>query len=156
MASDHPLTYEELIDNYEFKVARRILIREYPWIKDVFIRNPDDVNKYNLIFIDIMFNPFELGEEKGWRIPGYIIRTVGYSNDFWSPYLSTYYTGEGRDDVRDLVTSIEKMLEDLHKSAAIPQEMRLPGSRKLNIGSWYTEPGTQVPTDYVDWANELE
>ena len=52
MASDFPLTYEELLDNYEFKVGRRILIREYPWIKDVILKDPEDVNKYNLIFVD--------------------------------------------------------------------------------------------------------
>jgi hypothetical protein len=155
MPTDHPLTYEELIDNYEFKVGRRILIREYPWIKDVVLKHPDEVNKYNLIFIDVVIDPFELAQEKGWRLANYIVRSIERGDDFWSPYLSTYFTGIG-DEAREMVQGMEKTLEDLHKSPAIPSEMRLPGHRKLNIGSWYTEPGTQVPTDYVDWANELE
>jgi hypothetical protein len=155
MPSDFPLTYEELIDNYEFKVGRRILIREYPWIKDVVVKTPEDVNRYNLIFVDVIIDPFELAQEKGWRLANYIVRSIERGDDFWSPYLSTYFTGIG-DEARDMVQGMEKTLEDLHKSPAIPQEMRLPGHRKLNIGSWYTEPGTQVPTDYIDWAKELE
>jgi len=156
MPSEFPMTYEELIDNYEFKVGRRILIREYPWIKDVVVKTPEDVNRYNLIFVDIIIDPFELAQEKGWRLASYVVRSIERGDDFWSPYLSTYYTGEGRDEAMDLVRGMEKTLEDLHKSPAIPQEMRLPGHRKLNIGSWYTQPGTQVPTDYIDWAKELE
>jgi hypothetical protein len=31
----YPMTYEELIDNYEYKIAKKMLLREYPWIKDV-------------------------------------------------------------------------------------------------------------------------
>ena len=155
MPSEFPMTYEELIDNYEFKVGRRILVREYPWIKDVVVKTPEDVNRYNLIFVDIIIDPFELAQEKGWRLANYIVRSIERGDDFWSPYLSTYFTGIG-DEARDMVRRMEQTLEDLHKSPAIPQEMRLPGHRKLNIGSWYTQPGTQVPTDYVDWAKELE
>lgn len=156
MPLEFPITYEELIDNYEFKVGRRILVREYPWIKDVVVKTPEDINKYNLIFLDIIIDPFELAQEKGWRLAGYVVRSIERGYDFWSPYLSTYYTGEGRDEATDLDRGMEKTLEDLHKSPAIPQEMRLPGHRKLNIGQWYTQPGTQVPTDYIDWAKELE
>ena len=154
MASDFPMTYEELLDNYEFKVGRRILIREYPWIKDVILKDPEDVNKYNLIFVDVIINPFELAQEKGWRLASYVVRSIERGDYFWSPYLTTYFTDIGEEG-RDMVRRMEKTLEDLHKSPAIPLEMRLPGHRKLNIGSWYTQPGTQVPTDYIDWAKEL-
>jgi hypothetical protein len=155
MATDYPLTYEELLDNYEFKVGKRILTREYPWIKDVIIKNPDEVNKYNLIFVDVIINPFELSEEKGWRLASYVVKSIERGDNFWAPYLSTFFTNMG-EEARELVQSMEKILEDLHKSPAIPQEMRLPGHRRLNIGSWYTQPGTQVPTDYIDWSKELE
>jgi hypothetical protein len=149
------MTYEELLDNYEFKVGRRILIREYPWIKDVILKDPEDVNKYNLIFVDVIINPFELAQEKGWRLASYVVRSIERGDYFWSPYLTTYFTDIGEEG-RDMVRRMEKTLEDLHKSPAIPLEMRLPGHRKLNIGSWYTQPGTQVPTDYIDWLKELE
>jgi hypothetical protein len=154
MPSDFPMTYDEFMDNYEFKVAKRILMREYPWIKDVQLEKPDELNRWNLIFLDLSIDPFELSVEKGWPLAFYVTNSVMKDGDFWSPYLSTYYSGNS-DEARELVSNIEKMLEDLHRSPAIPKEMKLPGHRKLNIGSWHIQPGTQVPTDYVDWLREL-
>ena len=154
MASENPITYDELLDNYEFKVGKRILTREYPWIKDVYMRNPDDVNKYNLIFMDIMFDPFQLAEQEGWRMASYVVRSIERGDDFWSPYLSTFYSSHP-DDARALVQKIDKSLEDLHKSPAIPQDLKLPATRKLNVGSFHVQLGTKVPTDYIDWQKEL-
>ena len=154
MASENPMTYDELLDNYEFKVGKRILTREYPWIKDVYMRNPDDVNKYNLIFMDIMFDPFQLAEQEGWRMASYVVRSIERGDDFWSPYLSTFYSSHS-DDARALVQKIDKSLEDLHKSPAIPQDLKLPATRKLNVGSFHVQLGTKVPTDYIDWQKEL-
>jgi hypothetical protein len=155
MPSEFPLTYEEFLDNYEFKVAKRMLLREYPWIKDVFFRNPEEVKKYNLIFLDVTFDPFELGEQEGWRLASYVITNVQRGDDFWSPYLSTYFR-TNTDDARALVQEIDKSLEGIHSSPAIPKEMKLPEHRKLNIGTWHIPQGLQVPTDYVDWHGELE
>ena len=155
MPSEFPLTYEEFLDNYEFKVAKRMLLREYPWIKDVFFRNPEEVNKYNLIFLDVTFDPFELAQQDGWRLASYIVRTIERGDDFWSPYLSIFFT-TNTDDARALVQEIDKSLESIHSSPAIPKEMKLPEHRKLNIGTWHIPQGLQVPTDYVDWHGELE
>ena len=155
MPSEFPLTYEEFLDNYEFKVAKRMLLREYPWIKDVFFRNPEEVNKYNLIFLDVAFDPFELAQQDGWRLASYIVRTIERGDDFWSPYLSIFFT-TNTDDARALVQEMDKSLESIHASPAIPKEMKLPEHRKLNIGTWHIPQGLQVPTDYVDWHGELE
>ena len=57
--ADHPMTYQQLMDNYEFKIAKKMLKREYPWIKDVVIRE-DEINKWNLIFLDVTIDPYEL------------------------------------------------------------------------------------------------
>jgi hypothetical protein len=35
MASSYPqLTLDELYDNYQYKVVKKALMREYPWIKE--------------------------------------------------------------------------------------------------------------------------
>jgi len=156
MASDNPITYEEFLDNYEFKVAKRILLREYPWIKDVRYIHPDDINKWNLIFVDIFIDPFELSELKGWTVANYVTLSIERGEEFWSPYLTTFFTKSIGEEGREMVIEMETTLEDIHKSSAIPQEMKLPGHRKLNIGSWHTVEGLTVPTDYVDWRNHIE
>ena len=155
MPSEFPLTYEEFLDNYEFKVAKRMLLREYPWIKDVFFRNPEEVNKYNLIFLDLIIDPFELGEQEGWRLASYVTKSVERGDDFWSPYLSTFFR-TNTDDARELVHKMDKTLENIHTSPAIPKEMKLPEHRKLNIGTWHIPQGLTIPTDYIDWHKELE
>ena len=156
MPSDNPITYEEFLDNYEFKVAKRILLREYPWIKDVRYLNPDDINKWNLIFVDIFINPYELSEQEGWTVANYVTLSIERGEEFWSTYLTTFFTKSIGEEGREMVIEMEKTLEDIHKSSAIPQEMKLPGHRKLNIGSWHTVEGLTVPTDYVDWRNHIE
>ena len=156
MPSDHPMTYEEFLDNYEFKVAKRILLREYPWIKDVRFLSPDDINKWNLIFVDIFIDPFELAGEKGWTLAFYVPQSIERGEEFWSPYLTTFFTKSIGEEGREMVIEMEKTLEDIHKSSAIPQEMKLPGHRKLNIGSWHTVEGLTVPTNYVDWRKHID
>jgi hypothetical protein len=156
MPSDNPITYEEFLDNYEFKVAKRILLREYPWIKDVRYLDPDDINKWNLIFVDIFINPYELSEQEGWTVANYVTLSIERGEEFWSPYLTTFFTKSIGEEGREMVIEMEKTLEDIHKSSAIPQEMKLPGDRKLNIGTWHTVEGLTIPTDYVDWRNHIE
>jgi hypothetical protein len=156
MASDNPITYEEFLDNYEFKVAKRILLREYPWIKDVRYLNPDDINKWNLIFVDIFINPYELSEQEGWTVANYVTLSIERGEEFWSPYLTTFFTKSIGEEGREMVIEMETTLEDIHKSSAIPADMKLPGHRKLNIGTWHTIEGLTVPTSYVDWRNHIE
>ena len=148
MPADFPMSYEEFLDNYEFKVAKKMLLREYPWIKDVVMKNPDELNKYNLIFVDLIIDPYVLQKEKGWRVARYVTLTLKNGNEFWAPYLSTYFWGsEESDEARMIANGINHDLEKIHSSPALPQDLRLPGTRKLQIGSYYTPPDTTIPED---------
>jgi hypothetical protein len=146
MPAEHEMTYEELIDNYEFKVSKKMLMREYPWIKDVQYKNPNDINKYNLIFIDLVVDPYELAEEYGWDVVWYINRRVR-DGDFPNyAYLSILFDGpKSTEGAKDLQNQIEKDLHSIHKSAAIPQELKLPDGRRLTIGGVYVDPNTKLP-----------
>ena len=149
------MTEQELYDNYTFKVVKRALMREFPFIKNVYARDDDDINRWKYaLYLELVIDPYVLGHMYGIPVWDIVTRSLQRGEDYWAPYLSTFF----RD--RDVIDKINKemgtLMNGIHKSPAIPQEMRLPGHRKLNIGSWYVEPGTQVPTDYVDWANELE
>ena len=142
----HPMTYEQLIDNYEFKIAKKMLKREYPWIKDVVIRE-DEINKWNLIFLDVTIDPYELGRQEDWTVARYLDRSIRDNGEYWSPYLSTFYKDVMWEDARPLQDSINKSLESIHTSPALPIELRLPGSRKFQVGSWYAYPNSITPED---------
>jgi len=146
MPAEHEMTYEELIDNYEFKVSKKMLMREYPWIKDVQYKNPNDINKYNLIFIDLVVDPYELAEEYGWDVVWYINRRVR-DGDFPNyAYLSILFDGpKSTEGAKDLQNQIEKDLQSIHRSAAIPQELKLPDGRRLTIGGVYVDPNSKPP-----------
>ena len=42
------LTYDDIVNSYEFKLTEKILKREFPWIKKLDIR-PEDLEKYKII-----------------------------------------------------------------------------------------------------------
>ena len=142
----HPMTYEELLDNYEYKIAKKMLTREYPWIKDVTIRE-DEINKWNLIFLDITIDPYELGRQEGWTVARYLERSIRDNGEYWSPYLSTFYSDVSWEDARPLQDSINKSLESIHTSPALPTDLRLPGTRKFQVVSWYAYPTSITPED---------
>ena len=55
------MTEEELYDNYEFKVTKRALMREFPFIKNVYVKDPATIDQYkSFIFLDADINPYEL------------------------------------------------------------------------------------------------
>jgi hypothetical protein len=146
MPAEHEMTYEELIDNYEFKVSKKMLMREYPWIKDVQYKNPNDINKYNLIFIDLVVDPYELAEEYGWNIVWYFNRRVR-DGDFPNyAYLSIMFDGTASTEgAKQLQNQIETDLYSIHKSPAIPRELKLPADRRLVIGGVYVDPNSKPP-----------
>jgi len=144
--ADHPMTYEQLIDNYEYKIAKKMLLREYPWIKDVVIRE-DEINKWNLIFLDVTIDPYELGRLKDWSVEKYVGRSIKDVGEYLSAYLSTFYKDVMWEDARPLQDSINKSLESIHTSPALPTELRLPGTRKFQVGSWYAYPTSITPED---------
>ena len=144
--ADYPMTYEELLDNYEYKIAKKMLLREYSWIKDVVIRE-DEINKWNLIFLDITIDPYELARQEDWTVARYLERSIRDNGEYWSPYLSTFYKDVIWEDARPLQDSINKSLESIHTSPALPEELRLPGTRKFQVGSWYAYPTSITPED---------
>ena len=142
----HPLTYEELMDNYEFKIVKKMLLREYPWVKDVKVKE-DEINKWTLIFLDITIDPFELGREHGWTVARWVVNGLLYDKEYWSPYLSTFFSNATYDDVKTIHDEMNRSMESVHDSPALPKELRLPGRRKFQTGSFYALPTTITPED---------
>ena len=140
------MTYEQLIDNYEYKIAKKMLLREHSWIKDVNIK-VDEINKWNLIFLEITIDPYELGRQEDWTVSKYLDRSINEEGEYWSPYLSSFYKDVMWEDARPLQNDINKALASIHSSPALPIDLRLPGTRKFQVGSWYAYPTSITPED---------
>lgn len=145
MAADIPMTYDELINNYEYKVVKKMVMREHPWIKEVNIEE-DDLNKYNIIFVDLYIDPFELGEKHGWEVGWYVVRKIKNDEIFSSPYLATFFANPSHD-ARELQYEIDDDMASVHSSPALPQDLRLPGHRKIQIGTFFIMPNLTIPEE---------
>jgi hypothetical protein len=131
MAIEHPMTPEEVKNNYEFKVTKRALLNELKWIKDVRLVESDLVI-YNTIFIDIVIDPILLANQFDWIINRWV--KPNYRSSSPSLIFDISYE-EGEKKVTD---SILKILNDAHGSKAIPQELKLPSSRPIHVGDYST------------------
>jgi len=129
------MTKEELYDNYEFKITKRTLMREFPFIKDVYVTD-EDLNKWkSTIYMDLIIDPFALAHQYGFRLWDPIIRALKNGEDYWSPYLSIFAADNDRLEITSPITkAMEELLEGIRKSPAIPQDLKL--NKVLNLGSF--------------------
>ena len=136
------MTREELENNYEYKVTKRALLREFPFVKDVLVKDDEDITKWkSSIYIDLIIDPFAFAHQYGFRVWGPIINALKRGEDYMSPYLSLFI-GDG--DRVELASPINKAMEELmdgvHKSPAIPQELKL--GKKLYVGTFTATPSS--------------
>jgi len=133
------MTPEELQNNYEYKVVRRALMREYPWIKNVTF-NPEELDQYNLIFLNLIVDPVKMGETYGWEMTSWV--KMAYSNgDRYSGNYPSLLFNVSYEVGKDTVSApINRMLEEIHSSPALPEDMRLPRGRTFQVGSYIVNP----------------
>lgn len=133
-----PMTPEQVINNYQFKISKRTLMREFPWMKDVSFYD-DELNQYNLIFLNFIIDPIELGEEYGWEFNRWTKYIVEKNMKYSARYLSLIYDiplNEGQV-VSD---KIERLLDEINNSSYIPTDLRLPAGRRFSLGHYIINP----------------
>ena len=132
------MTKEELEDNYEYKVTKKALMREFPFIKDVVI--PDDeeeINKWSFsIYVDIIIDPYILGHMYGITVWSIVTRALRRGEDYWSPYLNTFF--RSGEVIGKINREMGTLMNGIHKSVAIPSELKL--DKELEVGTFITYP----------------
>ena len=147
------VTPTEVENNYEFKLMKKVLRQEYPWVLDVLVPNDEEINKYNLIFLPIVIDPFMLQKEVGLPIEAWIKR---YLTDerykqtyrqyaYVSSYISTMFKGD-RDATRDLQEKVDITMKSVGRSAAIPNDLKLGKGRQFSSGEFII-PEMDIPED---------
>lgn len=128
------ITPDELRSNYQYKVSVRILKQQFPWIKELTFKD-DEVNKYGLIFLDVLMDPDILSEETGWRLVSFAEYDLDKYGNYKSPYLSTVMDIT-YEQAKELTDQMDKTLDSVKNSPAIPRDLKLPEGRSLAIGSY--------------------
>ena len=148
------ITVDQLYNNYEYKITKKVILNEFPWIKDMTF-DGENVNEYNLIFVTLHMDPFELSDITGWAVYKWALKDIEKGEVYDTTYLSTMMN-VSYEDAKPLTNKIDETFKSVHKSAAIPPELRLPYDRKLSIGHFKTLKGLTIPTKYVDWSKTLK
>jgi hypothetical protein len=139
-------TTEELYDNYTFKLIRRALMREFPFIKNVFV-NPFDLGRFNTIFLNFDFDPTIWGEMYDDTMKSWIKDFVDKGGYVDLSYPTTA-TDMGYDEYQPIKKSIEKVMSEVVQSEAVPQELKIQGHRPVAIGTWHINRKSGKP-DYM-------
>jgi hypothetical protein len=142
------MTLEELYDNYEFKVTKRALMREFPFIKNVYVKDPASLEKYqSFIFLDVDINPYELSQQYGLKMDKTVDKYLRRGEPYWVPYLSMYVRGvDSVEDTLPIKRAIAELLSGIHNSVAIPLELKL--GKELEVSGYHANPNT-VPPDMM-------
>ena len=143
------LTTEEVLNSYEFKIIKKVLKSEYPWIKDVVISHPEDINEYSLIFLDFIIDPIKLAMDEDWKFMWYAPSLINRGHRF--PFFNTLYDID-YDTSKDEIDLIEFKMGKVKKSPALPHELKLPSDRKFAHSSFIIEP-QELPENIEDFVN---
>jgi hypothetical protein len=136
----YPYTEEELYNNYEFKVVKRALMKQYPWIKDVTV-DPEQLTKYNLIFLNFDIDPAMLAEEMGWELNSWVKEAYEVGEMYHGLYLSLFFRGLGFDDTKFIINDMEKTFRDINRSPALPEDLKIKGERRFTVGDFIMNRG---------------
>jgi hypothetical protein len=126
---------EQLYDNYTFKLLRRALMREFPYIKNVFV-NFFDLGRYNTIFLNFDFDPAIWGEMYNDPMVKWL-KDVTDEGGYIDLSYPTTATDMSYDEYQPIKKSIQKVMSDVFNSEAVPKELKIQGNRPVAIGTWH-------------------
>lgn len=133
-------TVEELYDNYEFKVVRRAIMKEYPWIKNVTVTQ-DNLDKYNTIFLDFEVDLPRLLETYGWEPYRSAQRAWDENKYFHAMHLSLFGDVPYEAAKTAVTDDMEKLFVAIHDSPALPKDLKLKTGRRFSIGDFFFNAG---------------
>ena len=127
-------TPEKIYNVYAFKLIKRSLMKEFPWIKDVFVRQ-DDLNNYTTLFLNFEFDPTEFSKAYGHETKKWIQELIdeGKYLDYSYPNLINDMEYEEFKKVRD---GIRRTIKDVTDNPSLPDEFKFD-KRNIELGTWH-------------------
>lgn len=146
-----PLTTDEVLDSYELNISKRLLRQKFPWVQDIHLADRHNINEYHLIFMDVDIDgekfleahpeasiyPFVYNYFREGRVPAH-----SFINIFFDDV-----------DATDIEKQLDEILRKVHKSPAIPDELKLPSDRRFAVSGFRIDPNKQSRT-YIEMARK--
>jgi hypothetical protein len=125
------MTADKVRDSYEFKVVRKALMREFPFVKDVLVEE-DNISRYQYIIpVSIVIDPFVLALQYNVGIKPLYLRLIKKDDDFITASLDMMF--DDRDRVRHIDGQMDKLAREIHNSPALPSEHKLPRPLTMSL-----------------------
>ena len=149
-------TKEEVEKSPIFRIIRRGLMVKYPWIKNAYIEDDEDIEKYSsMIFFNAEIDAPMMLESVGatpekWMDPT-LIRRIWGREYYDSVYLTTFGSSEDRQKLKDLQDDLDVDVKRIQKSQAIPSEYRDQFKKTFGASSfrWNFPPPEPQPSPIV-------
>lgn len=138
------MTAQEIQDNFTYKIVRKVLLREFPWIKDVQL-DLEGLEKFDyVIFLDVYINPYILGEERGFEVANWIESSIRNKEDYSTSVITMYFNGSF-DEMRAVTQELNDTILTTQESPAIPPDLRLPEDKRFMVGSYHLTDNITIP-----------
>ena len=134
---ENPITPEQLENNIEYKVTKKLLKQKFPWIVDVRF-DPETLNDYNLIFLDLVVDTKSLMEFLGndVQLESFTKSYFKKLSEFTCAFLNVAFKNFSYEDGKELTDDIEDVMSKVKQTPAMPYEMKLPPRRKFAISQY--------------------
>lgn len=119
-------TNEEILNNYEFKVLKRIVMREHPYILDM--RPHETQDQYNsVVFLDLDLDFNKFMEHYDLTPLPHLTSWIGiaHPNGFTTSVPKSLFLGKADDTPSD---DINKLMKKVHQSEGLPMDLKLTRS----------------------------
>jgi hypothetical protein len=138
MAHFRELTKEQLDNNYEYKVVKKLLMREFPFIKSIDV-NEDKLNEYSIISLDLTIDHQMITDEYGWELTSWAKASLDRNEPYEALLLSIMFDATREMVKRSVETPMDKIIDHTHKSTHIPDNLKLKG-RSFMVGEYIALP----------------
>ena len=150
-------TKAEVESSPMFKIIKKAIMRKYPWIKDIYAGDEEDMRKYSsMLFLDADIDAKQLADEKGWTLEQWVdpdIQRRIYKREYFDTvYLSVLFTKPSDEEARQLQNDIDDEMKRIQKSNAIPSDIKI--GKTLGLSNFrYNFPPPQATPDNTTITN---
>jgi len=119
------MTKEEIENSYVFKVVRRALMNELPYIKGVHVDEKLFDSTNTLIFLTLDFDPFILSLQYNIPFAKIWLNYLRMVGEDTTSVPGIFFKPEYREKVDLKLKEIEALVNEIQKSPAIPNEYKI-------------------------------
>ena len=145
-------TKEEVESSPMFKIIKKAIMRKYPWIKDIYAGDEEDMKKYSsMLFLDADIDAQQLADENEWTLEQWVnpdLQRRIYNRDhFNTVYLSVLFTKPSDEEARQLQNDIDDEMKRIQKSNAIPSDIKIGKTLGLSNFRYNFPPPQEQPAE---------